>query len=84
MMNTNKRNERMEQLKNAGVDTTKYFEIKVNEDIPKGSTLRIVVEDIESQNDDIKNYILNLSFDSFTYLICKSTEQITRCGYGLD
>lgn len=54
MMNTKKRNERVEQLKNAGVDTTKYFEFKVNEDIPKGSTLRIVVED-----DEIKNQILN-------------------------
>lgn len=54
MFNTKKRNERVEQLKNAGVDTTKYFEFKVNEDIPKGSTLRIVVED-----DDIKNQILN-------------------------
>lgn len=54
MFNTKKRNERVEQLNNAGVDTTKYFEFKVNEDIPKGSTLRIVVED-----DEIKNQILN-------------------------
>lgn len=54
MMNTKKRNERLEQLKKAGVDTSKYFEFKVNEDIPKGSTLRIIVED-----DEIKNQILN-------------------------
>lgn len=54
MFNTKKRDERVEQLKNAGVDTTKYFEFKVNEDIPKGSTLRIIVED-----DEIKNQILN-------------------------
>ena len=36
----NKREERMLQLEKAGVDTSKYFTVKVNEDIPKGSTIK--------------------------------------------
>ena len=38
----NKQELRMEKLQQAGVDTTKYFTVKVNEDIAKGSKTTII------------------------------------------
>lgn len=39
------RNERMEKLNNAGIDTGKYFTLNVNESIPAGAKIHIVVDD---------------------------------------
>ena len=50
---------RKEQLRNAGMDTSKYFEFKVNQDIPKGSTLRVIVENNEREYDEIEQQIID-------------------------
>ena len=42
MMN---RNERMEKLNNAGIDTGKYFTLNVNESIPAGAKIHIVIDE---------------------------------------
>lgn len=39
------RNERMEKLSNAGVDTGKYFTLDVNESIPAGAKIHIVIDE---------------------------------------
>ena len=36
--------ERMEKLNDAGIDTSKYFTINVNENIPAGAKIHIVVD----------------------------------------
>ena len=59
----NKREERMLQLEKAGVDTSKYFTVKVNEDIPKGSTIKIICEpEVVYTDDEIRNEILNSGY----------------------
>ena len=50
---------RKEQLRNAGMDTSKYFEFKVNQDIPKGSTLRVTVENNGREYDEIEQQIID-------------------------
>ena len=42
MMN---RNERMNKLNEAGINTNKYFTLNVNENIPAGAKIHIVVDD---------------------------------------
>lgn len=39
------RNERMEKLNNAGIDTGKYFTLNVNESIPAGAKIHIVIDE---------------------------------------
>lgn len=39
------RNERMEKLNNAGVDTGKYFTIDLKDGLPSGAKIRIVIDD---------------------------------------
>ena len=53
--------ERMKKLNNAGVDTSKYFTINVNENIPAGAKIHIVVDkdgnyvpEVISENNDMK------------------------------
>lgn len=59
----NKQELRMEKLQQAGVDTTKYFTVKVNEDIPKGSTIKIICEpEVVYTDDEIRNEILNSGY----------------------
>lgn len=56
----NKKELRMEKLQQAGVDTSKYFTVKVNEDIPKGSTIKIICEpEVVYTDDEIRNDIIN-------------------------
>lgn len=56
----NKKELRMEKLQQAGVDTSKYFTVKVNEDIPKGSTIKIICEpEVSYTDDEIRNDIIN-------------------------
>ena len=50
---------RKEQLRNAGMDTSKYFEFKVNQDIPKGATLRVTVENNGREYDEIEQQIID-------------------------
>ena len=50
---------RKEQLRNAGMDTSKYFEFKVNQDIPKGSTLRVTVENNGKEYDEVEQQIID-------------------------
>ena len=61
------RNERMEKLNKAGFDTSKYYTINVNESIPAGSKIHIVVDKDgnyvpeivkEVKNDPIYNEII--------------------------
>lgn len=61
MMN---RNERMEQLNNAGVDTSKYFNISLPNGIKPGATISLVINEdgqpviVENKNDVIANQII--------------------------
>lgn len=57
--------ERMEKLNNAGVNTNKYFTLNVNEAIPVGAKIHIVVDkdgnyvpEIVKENDSIFNMII--------------------------
>lgn len=58
--------ERMEKLNNAGVNTNKYFTLNVNETIPAGAKIHIVVDDngnyvpevVSEINSDIFNMII--------------------------
>ena len=43
-----KQNERMETLKNNGVDTSKYFTLLVNEHIPVGTRINIEIDKPEN------------------------------------
>lgn len=61
------RNERMEKINKAGFDTSKYYTINVNESIPAGSKIHIVVDKDgnyvpeivkETKNDPIYNQII--------------------------
>ena len=62
MMN---RNERMEKLNKAGIDTGKYFTLNINENIPAGTKIHIVIDDngnyvpqIINENDEIAEQII--------------------------
>lgn len=55
------KNERMEKLNNAGVDTGKYFTLDVSESIPAGAKIHIVVDkdgnyipEVVKENNDMK------------------------------
>ena len=57
--------ERMEKLNKAGIDTSKYFTLNVNEGIPAGSKIHIVIDkdgnyipEIVKENDAILNQII--------------------------
>ena len=57
--------ERMEMLNNAGIDTNKYFTLNVNETIPVGAKIHIVIDkngnyvpEIVKENDPISNMII--------------------------
>ena len=59
------KNERMEALKNSGVDTSKYFTLNVNEAIPAGAKIRVVTDEngvaqivMEKENDPIVESII--------------------------
>ena len=63
MMN---KNERMNKLNNAGIDTSKYFTVNVNEPIPAGAKIRVITDEngvativMEKENDPILNEIIN-------------------------
>ena len=52
--------ERMEKLTNAGIDTGKYFTLNVNESIPAGAKIHVIIDDngqpvikAEKANDDV-------------------------------
>ena len=61
------RNERMEKLNNAGIDTGKYFTIDLKDGLPAGAKIRLVIDDnglpklVEDKqsNDVIYNQIIN-------------------------
>lgn len=61
MMN---KNERMEKLNNAGVDTSKYFNISLPNGIKPGATISLVINEdgqpviVENKNDVIANQII--------------------------
>ena len=48
----NQKQFRMETLKNAGVDVTKFFNIEVTENIPAGSTIQIAITQPAGKNAD--------------------------------
>lgn len=57
--------ERMEKLNKAGIDTSKYFTLNVNEGIPAGSKIHIVIDkdgnyipEVVKENDVILNQII--------------------------
>lgn len=57
--------ERMEKLNNAGIETGKYFTLNVNESIPAGAKIHIVIDkngnyipEIVNENDNIFNQII--------------------------
>ena len=57
--------ERMEKMNNAGIETGKYFTLNVNESIPAGAKIHIVIDqngnyvpEIINENDDIFNMII--------------------------
>ena len=57
--------ERMEKLNKAGIDTSKYFTLNVNEGIPAGSKIHIVIDkdgnyipEVVKENDAILNQII--------------------------
>lgn len=57
--------ERMEKLNNAGINTSKYFTLNVNENIPAGAKIHIVVDkdgnyvpEVVRENDPIFNMII--------------------------
>ena len=57
--------ERMEKLNNAGIETGKYFTLNVNESIPAGAKINIVIDkngnyvpEIVNENDNIFNMII--------------------------
>ena len=59
------KNERMEKLNNAGINTNKYFTLNVNEEIPAGAKIHIVVDnegnyvpEIIKENDTIFSQII--------------------------
>ena len=59
------KNERMEKLNNAGIDTNKYFTLDVNENIPAGAKIHVVIDKNgdaivvnEKENDPILNQII--------------------------
>ena len=59
------KNERMNVLQNAGIDTGKYFTLNINENIPAGTKIHIVIDDngnyvpqIINENDEIAEQII--------------------------
>lgn len=59
------KNERMNVLQNAGIDTGKYFTLNINENIPAGTKIHIVIDDngnyvpqIINENDEITEQII--------------------------
>ena len=59
------KNERMNVLQNAGIDTGKYFTLNINENIPAGTKIHIVIDDngnyvpqIINENDEIVEQII--------------------------
>jgi hypothetical protein len=60
------KNERMNKLGNAGIDTSKYFTLNISESIPAGTKVHIVIDDngnyvpqIVKENDVIANQIIS-------------------------
>lgn len=59
------KNERMNVLQNAGIDTSKYFTLNINENIPAGAKIHIVIDDngnyvpqIVNEDDEIAEQII--------------------------
>ena len=54
-----KKNERMEILKNNGVDTSKYFTLLVNETIPAGTKINISIDNFVNATPNVYSSIAN-------------------------
>lgn len=79
MKNNNFKN-RQETLKNAGINTTKHFQVTINEDIPKGSVLSISIDkdDFEAEISSLPHCFQDTAQEIFESGYVKNTKLYRR------